>query len=551
MKTTLFRFNVFWYVLFALLGFVAFWTSRYNTNPDFIAYADIADAYLRGDWRYALNSSWPPLFSWLLMIPIALTDSPESETISCHLLQYCLYLGALATLALVIRELLRKYLQSDTATPLSPRPAIVASVCWLIGGALLLSTQPIVLTPDILQVPIILLLLYLLIVNSTRPLSPSYSICVATLIAIGYYAKSVFLPLAPFIILSSVVLSPVPWKKRILYAALECCLVLGLVSPFVVAISVQQGRFTYGDSGKINYGLFVSQDVYRYTEGNLTEENLWIAPTEYPYHIPGRVDRAVWEDPTQVDISAYDMAASFAWNCRRIYWRGGKMLLLGMAAVVLLAVCFRCWRTSLMPPATNALLLFPAVVAMSAYVSILYLPRYVHSWLIWAALVVIAGAWSANRIPRRWNVLRSAAMVLLVLTSILFLRESVTGYRNNLAKIPKLLGQYEAAKRVCQLDIRDICVIGRVPVGSPSLGERHPTSSVLWVRYTPCRIRAVYPEGQKFYSLKPSELKEVLARLAREKIDAVIFQSPPQVHPNWTDLGGGYYIVGLADYRDE
>ena len=251
MKITLLWLSTFWYFIFALLGFAAFWAFRYNLNPDFMAYADIADAYLRSDWQYALNSSWPPLFSWLLMIPIALTGSPESEIVSCHLMQYCIYLFTLATLALVIRELLRKYVQADTAVPLSPRLAIYVSVCWLLAGALLLTTLPIlILTPDILQVPIILLLFYLLIVYSTQPLTTKSSICVAILIAIGYYAKSVFVPLAPFVILSSVVLSPVSWKKKILYAAMECGLVLILISPFVVAIIAPAGEIHFWRFGE-------------------------------------------------------------------------------------------------------------------------------------------------------------------------------------------------------------------------------------------------------------------------------------------------------------
>ena len=286
----------------------------------------------------------------------------------------------------------------------------------------------------------------------------------------------------------------------------------------------------------------MSKDVYRYAERNLTKERLWIGPTEYPYHFAGRVDRAVWENSTHVKISTYDMAKNLVRNCKKTNQGGRKMHLLALAAIAMLAVCFRSSRTKRMPSTTVALLLVPAAGAISAYMCIEYFPRYVNPWLIWAALVVIAGAWSTERLPRCWSLLRGAGMVLLISASVLFVRDSILGYRRAFALIPKHFRQFEVARRVCQLDVRDICVIS--PVGS-----RYPTSSVLWIRHTPCRIRACYPDGQRFYSLNSSELEEVLARLAKEDINAVLLQSPPQVHPNWTNLGEGYYIVDLADYQ--
>jgi hypothetical protein len=55
-------------LLAILLGVVHAWAaiSSHSMNADGIAYLDIGDAYLRGDWANAINPVWSPLYSWIL-----------------------------------------------------------------------------------------------------------------------------------------------------------------------------------------------------------------------------------------------------------------------------------------------------------------------------------------------------------------------------------------------------------------------------------------------------------------------------------------------------
>src|SRR5262245_31136988 len=55
-------------LLAVALGGLHTWAaiSRFSMNPDGIAYLDMADAYMRGDWRAAINPVWSPLYAWLL-----------------------------------------------------------------------------------------------------------------------------------------------------------------------------------------------------------------------------------------------------------------------------------------------------------------------------------------------------------------------------------------------------------------------------------------------------------------------------------------------------
>src|SRR5690606_16359423 len=59
--------RVFWLfgiVMAALHAWAA--AQAYSMNADGIAYLDIGDAYMRGDWDVAVNPVWSPLYSWII-----------------------------------------------------------------------------------------------------------------------------------------------------------------------------------------------------------------------------------------------------------------------------------------------------------------------------------------------------------------------------------------------------------------------------------------------------------------------------------------------------
>ena len=72
------------------------WVGRHSMNPDGVTYMDIADAYRLGHWKAALNSYRSPLYSWILVPALALTqDSPDAEFSSVHAVNFLVFLVAL------------------------------------------------------------------------------------------------------------------------------------------------------------------------------------------------------------------------------------------------------------------------------------------------------------------------------------------------------------------------------------------------------------------------------------------------------------------------
>src|SRR5437868_15382305 len=93
-----------WVLMAGALGALQAVAFRGSMNPDGIAYLDMGDAYLRGDWATALRSHWSPLYAWLLGTAVRIVQpGPDAEFPLVHvvnLLIYCLAFGAFAFLLL-------------------------------------------------------------------------------------------------------------------------------------------------------------------------------------------------------------------------------------------------------------------------------------------------------------------------------------------------------------------------------------------------------------------------------------------------------------------
>src|SRR5688500_8383328 len=87
--------TLFWLVAI-LLGGLQAWQGRYPIDADGVSYLDIADAYMRGDWRNAINAYWSPLYSWILGLVLHLAR-PSSfwESSVVRLVNFAIFLGAL------------------------------------------------------------------------------------------------------------------------------------------------------------------------------------------------------------------------------------------------------------------------------------------------------------------------------------------------------------------------------------------------------------------------------------------------------------------------
>src|SRR5712664_928654 len=98
---------LFWVITFAA-GFLQAWAARFWISPDGNNYLDIATAYLRGDWKNAINAYWSPFFSWLLALCLRLFHpAPYWESTLLHLLDFVGLLVALLCFEFFFQSFLR------------------------------------------------------------------------------------------------------------------------------------------------------------------------------------------------------------------------------------------------------------------------------------------------------------------------------------------------------------------------------------------------------------------------------------------------------------
>src|SRR5258706_1826497 len=79
-----------------VLGAIRAWITRNANNPGGIAYLDIADAYMRGDFHTAVNGTYSPLYSLLLGPALKiLRPAASHEAAVAHLLNFFILCGAM------------------------------------------------------------------------------------------------------------------------------------------------------------------------------------------------------------------------------------------------------------------------------------------------------------------------------------------------------------------------------------------------------------------------------------------------------------------------
>ena len=92
-------------IAFALLET---WSGRQFLNQDGISYLDMSDAFLRHNWHLLVNPLWSPLYPFLIGVATWLTHpSAQWEVPIVHLLNFIIFLGALASFEFLLRQVIR------------------------------------------------------------------------------------------------------------------------------------------------------------------------------------------------------------------------------------------------------------------------------------------------------------------------------------------------------------------------------------------------------------------------------------------------------------
>ncbi len=240
-------------------------------NPDGIAYIQVARHLLDGQWQLAITGYWGPLFSWLLLPPMAAGIPGQMAARLMMTLSAVFFL-----------ESSRSFLFQTTL-----HANLRKLIDWsLLACCLLWSVENI--TPDLMLAGIYLQIVRHLI-DRKWTFRRSDAACLGLWLALAYLTKSVALPVTVVLMAATVV----SWKllfpvRKILAIHVLPALLAAWIIPvllWVAILSFHYQKPTFSTSARIVHATVGPGDVQRYPQG------FNIAPPE-----PGRITS--WEDPS-------------------------------------------------------------------------------------------------------------------------------------------------------------------------------------------------------------------------------------------------------------
>ena len=248
------------------LGLLHAWAGRYAMNPDGISYLDVGDSFFRRDWANAVNAWWSPLYPWTVGLILGVVrPSPKWEFPLVHLVNFGVFLAALFAFRFLLHEMRafgRDRLSHATSGPAEALSdwAVVLLAYPIFWWTALEGETLYLVSPDLAVMACFCLTAGMLL--SLRQGGPLWKFSLLGLIlGIGYWTKTILFPLG-FVTLAAGYL----WKRSTSGWG-RSMTVAGLVfvcssAPLILLLSHQKGRFTYGDSGKMNYAWYVSPRTF-------------------------------------------------------------------------------------------------------------------------------------------------------------------------------------------------------------------------------------------------------------------------------------------------
>jgi hypothetical protein len=292
-----------------VMGLVHAWAGRYVIEPDGISYLDIADKYLVGDWRVAVNAYWSPLYSWILAGALFLfRPSPYWEYPLVHAVNFVIYLGAFGSFQFLLSQLMRfQRMRANESNQrlLSPYSWHALGCVLFLWCSLFLISLPLV-TPDMCVAALVFLASGLLLRIKMQSEGWRDFLLLGLVLGVAYLAKAVMFPLAfAFFIICFFSVGNV---RRASLRILATIIVFGVISaPFIIVLSQSKGRWTFSDTGRLAYAWLVDgTDPYIHWQGQSPASGTATHPTNkilefpavYEFKEPLKVTYAPWYDPS-------------------------------------------------------------------------------------------------------------------------------------------------------------------------------------------------------------------------------------------------------------
>ncbi|HVT04175.1 MAG TPA: hypothetical protein VHL58_12475 [Thermoanaerobaculia bacterium] len=486
-------------------------------NPDGTSYMDLADAYLRLDWRAAVGAYWSPLYPALIAAWFSIIrPSNLQELTAIHGLNCLLFLGV-DLLFLYLAQALGKR-DSPSGHTLLLTLAAGAAV-WSGVGAIGVT----LVSPDLLVSGLVVAIAILLLSVSDRTLTNRGAAVFGAVLGMAYLTKFSLLPVACASLFMAFLTarSDRPTLLKLCRTLMIFALIAGV---WTGLMSFRVRRLTMGDVGKLSYAWYVggirpfahwmgepaeSGRPAHALELISSEPQLFFFGDTYPHSTyPLWYDASHWYEGLRI---SFDVSRQMSATCAAIV---SFFIAIGdlapLFAVVLVLILFAGadpeglagrWRR-----------VWP-LAGMAVFGIAMYLLVHVESRFIggFVALFVIALVWWVLESPR---LLFVSSCVLL--STVCFLVPAAMRMHGDWRKIrvDGIEDPAVVAETIASLGVPPEARIAHFNDSFPSLG---------WARLAHLHIVADMPAGdfERFLLLPKERQLQLLRELRARKVDFV------------------------------
>jgi|SRR5579864_1429100 len=379
--------RLFFWALSVVLGGVCAWLSRFQMSPDGVSYLDIGDAFWHGHWGSLANAYWSPLYPLILgCFMNAFRPSVLWEYPLVRLVNFVIFLGAAACFEFLLTAALEE---------LPPKGALLSKL-WheLLGYSIFLSTTLVLITvtaptPDMLVAAFVFVIAGIGFRLYRNPDNQKLAYSFGIALGLGYYAKTILLPVGIAFFLTLLAAQRVHRKNLLTAGIMFFLMTLFLVS----AISRQKHRVTIGESGRWNYLVLFNHVNPFFPVGGIHQAKK--IPDVLPIYdfrgtIPGTYpvwyDPSYWEDGIRPHWNAPELLNRFKHAliaCIPIFILPNLEL-----SLVLGFIAFAALGLSIPIRMPLLLMLIPSAAALCAYTVLVVEFRYLAPFLclIWIGL---------------------------------------------------------------------------------------------------------------------------------------------------------------------
>lgn len=245
------------------LGAIHAWGDRHTMNPDGISYLDLAEAVRAGRWSDAVSGYWSPVYSCLLAVGLMFSGaSPYWEATVAHAVNFAVYLCALASFHFLWVAILDRGRSRARDAAADAGEQLPSWAWFVLGYALFIWTSLDLITlrivnPDMCVAVCVYLAAGIVVRLQGGQAGIGWFVALGLVLSIGYLTKAIMLPMAVVFVIVALLAAGQFRRLPARVVVVLICFALP-AGPYVAFLSVQKGRLTFGDSGRINYAAHVS-----------------------------------------------------------------------------------------------------------------------------------------------------------------------------------------------------------------------------------------------------------------------------------------------------